>query len=118
MSRYNLVNELNYYTRKRDCYDAKIQKNDELKTVLEEALANCNTYMQELELYDGDATIFQQLYNKNYEFFNTTENIRLQNILNTVGEHLSSERDAAEKQINYWYVQIQAYDEEQEELEE
>ena len=117
MSRYNIVNEFNFYTRKRDSYDAKIQKHNALKIILEDALTNCNTYMKELEFYDDEATIFQQLYHKNYLHFNTTENIKLLNILNAVGEHLSSERDNAQKQINYWYSQLQAYDEEQKEEE-
>ncbi len=118
MSRYYLVNEFNYYTRKRDCYAEKIQKNNELKTILEQSLANCNTYMQGLEIYADDAAILKQLYDKNHEYFNLTENTSLVEILNLVGEHLLSEKDSAQGEINYWYNKIQEYDAEKRRLEE
>lgn len=118
MSRYELVEKFNYYTRKRDCYNAKIQNNDAIKTIIETGMISCNTYMEELSAYVNDANIFKELYDKNEAYFNATEKNRLLGIVNVVEEHLASEKQNAQNQINYWYSKIQAYDEEQRRLQE
>lgn len=113
MTRYEMVTKYNFYIRKRNCYAVKIQENAELRATLYDRLSNCNTYMNNLEQYSDDAAIFQQLYDKNYEFFNVEENERLLDIIDEVGTHLEEVMQGTQNSINYWDREIRAYDAEQ-----
>ena len=113
MSRYEMVTKYNFYVRKRDCYAAKIQDNAALREMLSSGLSNCNTYMNDLKQYSDDAVIFQQLYDKNYEYFSAEENQRLLDIIDEVGTHLENVRQSAQNSINYWDREIRDYDDEQ-----
>lgn len=110
MTRYEMVTKYNFYVRKRDCYAAKIQDNAALRETLSDRLSNCNTYMNDLKQYSDDAVIFQQLYDKNYEYFNAEENQRLLGIIDEVGTHLEKVKQSAQNSIDYWYKEIRAYD--------
>ena len=110
MTRYDMVSEYNFYVRKRDCYAAKIQENTALRATLSDELSKCNAYMNDLKQYSDDAVIFQQLYDKNYAYFNAEENQRLLNIIDQVGEHLEGVRQEAQDSINHWDREIRAYD--------
>lgn len=113
MTRYEMVTKYNFYVRKRECYAAKIQENAELRATLCDRLSNCNAYMKDLEQYSDDAVIFQQLYDKNYEYFSVEENERLLDIIDEVGTHLEEVRQGAQSSINHWDSEIRAYDAEQ-----
>ena len=69
--------------------------------------------MNDLKQYSDDAVIFQQLYDKNYEYFNAEENQRLLGIIDEVGTHLEQVRQNAQNSINYWDREIRDYDAEQ-----
>ncbi len=113
MTRYEMVTKFNFYVTKRDCYAAKIQYNTALRAALGDRLSNCNEYMNDLNQYSDDALIFQQLYDKNHEYFSTEENDRLLDIIDEVGTHLEKVRQNAQDSINYWDREIREYDAEQ-----
>lgn len=113
MTRNEMITEFNFYVRKRNCYVTKIEVNNALKTTLRDGLSNCNTYTGEIESYADDAVIFQQLYDKNYDYFNAAENQRLLGILDDVGTHLEDVINRTQQSINYWQAEIDAHDAEQ-----
>ncbi len=113
MTRYEMVMKYNFYVKKRACYDAKIQKNSALRVVLSDGLSNCNEYMNDLKQYSDAAVIFQQLYDKNYEYFSAEEKQLLLDIIDEVGTHLEKVRQGAQDSINHWDREIREYDAEQ-----
>ncbi len=114
MTRGEMVEQFNYYTRKRNQYAEKIEENNKVKSILEASLLNCTASMKKIEQFKNDSVLFSALYEKNDSYFNETETNRILGVIENLGAHLERERSTAQKNINKWYSEIKAYDREQE----
>lgn len=113
MSRYSLVVEFNYYTRKREEYKAKLSANAALKSEIEGYFDACMTHGQGIAGYYGCSNFFDQLSEKNDERYSETKKQEILDMLNALDGYISGQISTAQQNINYWDRKIKEYDEEE-----
>lgn len=118
MSRYDLVREYNYYTRKRESYKQKLSVNSGLKSKIEEGMDACIEYSQDIGEYDLCANLFDGLYDDNGERYSERKKQDILDLLNALDVHIRNEISDAQDKINYWDGKIKKYDEEERRKEE
>ncbi|GEM_PF-2354168 len=111
MTRSEMVNNYNFWVRKRDSYIEKIATNSSIRGTLSASLSNCETYSADLGNYSDAAVLFENLHQKTNASFNANVTSDILEIIDDVGTHLEGVKTNAQQQINYYDGLIREYDE-------
>ena len=106
MTKQEMIRKYNFFVRKRECYEAKIQANALLKQTVSDELRTLTANMNELGLYEDKAIIFEELYNRNYSMFNSDEAYRILDIFDSIDSHLKKIKENCQSSINYYDGEI------------
>lgn len=112
MTKREIAEQYNFYVRKRNEYQSKIEKNARIKEKIYLSMHDCNDSMKKIAKNCNLADIFGDLYSRNYNKYCIAEIDAINDIFEEINFHLESVKEDCQESINYWDNKLDNYEEE------